>query len=111
MWAIAQSNFCRTWNWHTPGEKNGPVDVKVPRALGGSAKGVGGNKTQAVIAKMMDELPQATNNPLYHLWLDNLFTSTRFLIYMRDEKKIGISGTTRTNAGIFGTNLGSVKAR
>ncbi|KAL5313157.1 hypothetical protein ACEPPN_018890 [Leptodophora sp. 'Broadleaf-Isolate-01'] len=46
-------------------------------------------------------LPQAGDAAAYHLWLDNLFTSTKFLEYMRKTKNIGISGTTRANAGIL----------
>ena len=109
MWGIAQSNFLLVLNYHTPGEKNGPVNTKVPQELGGSVKGVGGNKTQAVVAKMIAKLPQpgesdflpATGDKAgYHLWLDNLFTSTRFLEYMRKAYNIAITGTTRANAGI-----------
>lgn len=103
VWAVAQSNFLIVWNFHTPGEGKGPVDTQTPAELGGSKRGgKGGNKTQAVVTKMMDRLPQPTDSkPLYHLWLDNLFTSTKFLEYMRNAKQIGISGTTRTNAGIL----------
>lgn len=102
VWAIAQSNYLITWNYHTPGENNGPVDTQTPRELGGSVKiGAGGNRTQAVVVKMMAQLPQATNLPLYHLWLNNLFTSTKFLQYMRSTMNIGNSGTTRKNAGIL----------
>lgn len=111
VWGVAQSSFLITWNYHTPGEQNGPTDVKVPPELGGSKKkGTGGNKTQAVVAKMMDQLPQPGSSDYlpqpgedapYHLWLDNLFTSTRFLEYMRSSRNIGITGTTRLNAGIL----------
>ena len=59
VWGIAQSNFLITWNYHTPGEGKGPINTQTPRELGGSKKdGKGGNKTQAVVAKMMAQLPQ-----------------------------------------------------
>ena len=90
VWAVAQGSFRITWNFHTPGEGKGPVDTQVPIELGG---GTGkGNKTQAVVVKMMDQLPQPPldHPPLYHLFLDNLFTSTRFLVYMRDTRRIGL---------------------
>lgn len=75
VWAIAQSNFLIVCNYHTPGENNGPIDTRVPWELGGTKKGgKGGNKAQAVVAKLMDRLPQSQDGePLYHLWLDNLF--------------------------------------
>lgn len=109
VWALAQSGFLLCWNYHTPGESNGPVDTRVPVELGGSkGKGTGGNLTQAVIAKMFDRLPKPGDSEYlppkggkapYHGWLDNLFTSTRFCKYMR-SKNIAISGTARLNAGI-----------
>ena len=118
VWGVAQSNFLITWNYHTPGESNGPLDTQTPRALGGSKTGKGGNRTQAVVAKMIRQLPQPGESEFlpkpggispYHLWLDNLFTSTRFLQYMRNELNIGISGTTRQNAGILEPLLNMVK--
>ena len=97
MWALAQNNFLLVWNYHTPGEGKGPVDTDTPVALGGSKLGKGGNKTQAVVDKLVQYLPKSS----YHLWLDNLFTSTRFLEYMRNHREVGISGTCRLNAGIL----------
>lgn len=118
VWGIAQSNFLIVWNYHTPGEKGGPLNTRTPRELGGSKGGKGGNRTQAVVAKMIgllpqpgecEYLPQPRGPSPYHLWLDNLFTSTRFLEYMRNTYNIGISGTTRQNAGILEPILDFVK--
>jgi hypothetical protein len=59
-----------------PGDKGGPVGVKTPVELGGTRReGKGGNKTQAVALSLLERLPKKP----YHLWMDNLFTSTRFL--------------------------------
>jgi hypothetical protein len=45
VWNLGQRGFLLKWNWHWPGAKFGPVNVKVPRALRGSAFGKGENKT------------------------------------------------------------------
>jgi hypothetical protein len=46
VWGVAQRGFLLAWNWHIPGEKNGPVGVKTPKELGGTIRaGNGGNKT------------------------------------------------------------------
>jgi hypothetical protein len=64
VWSIAQRAFLLVWNFHTPGEKVGPVRVKTPYKLGGSKKGgKGGNKTQAVALLLVERLPKKT----YHL--------------------------------------------
>jgi hypothetical protein len=59
-------------------------------------EGKGGKKTQAVVVILMLQLPRQE----YHLWVDNLFTSTRFLEYMR-TLGIGVTGTTQLNAGLL----------
>lgn len=100
VWAIAQQGFLICWNWHTPGEKNGPIGVKTPRELGGSKKeGKGGNKTQAVVLHLLQRLPRPSNSLNYHCYLDNLFVSTKFIIYAR-KLGYGITGTCRPNSGI-----------
>src|SRR5689334_12183558 len=78
VWALANHNFLICWNYHIPGERNGPVHTQVPVELGGSKRtGTGGNKTQAVIAKMVSQLPQRHEDQgdlsPYHVFLDNLF--------------------------------------
>ena len=67
-----------------------------PRELGGTKQGKGGNKTQAIVVKLMKQLPRIN----YHLWVDNLFTSIRFLEYMR-TLGYGVIGTVRLNGGIL----------
>lgn len=102
FWGIAQINFLLRWNFHTPGEGNGPIGVLTPIELGGTKKGKGGNKTQAVAAKLLLGLPPPINpeTNYYHCSTDNLFNSIKFLTYMR-SKGIGITGTCRTNSGIY----------
>ena len=91
--------FLWFWNWHVPGEKNGPVDTRTPRELGGTIRdGNRGNKTQAVVAKLLQRLPNEGKGT--YVFLDNLFTSTKFLLYLR-SLSIGATGTCGTTGGIF----------
>ena len=84
MWAAVQRVFLLLWNWHVPGEKNGPVGVRTPRELGGMIKaGNGGNKTQAVVLHLIKQLPSPPKGFGYHVFLDNLFVFTRFIKYTR----------------------------
>jgi hypothetical protein len=100
VWAAAQRGFLLLWNWHVPGEKNGPVGVKIPRELGGTIKaGNGGNKTQAVVLHLIKQLPSPPNGCGYHVFLDNLFVSTRFVEYARSQG-VGVTGTCRDTGGI-----------
>ena len=96
VWGIAQNGFLICWNWHTPGAKNGPVQVRTPKELGGTKAGKNGNKTQAVVLKLVRQLPGSG----YHLFLDNLFVSTRFVQYARDQG-FGVTGTCRDNSGVI----------
>jgi hypothetical protein len=75
--------------------------VRTPRELGGTVKaGNGGNKTQAVVLHLINKLPKPPKGSGYHVFLDNLFISTRFVKYAR-SLGIGITGTCRDNAGVI----------
>jgi Transposase IS4 len=101
VWAAAQRGFLLLWNWHIPGEKNGPVGVRTPRELGGTIKaGNGGNKTQAVVLHLIKQLPSPLKGSGYHVFLDNLFVSTRFVEYARSQG-VGVTGTCRDKSGIM----------
>ena len=52
--------------------------------------------TQAVALKLLERLPKKA----YHLWMDNLFTSTRFLEVLAD-RGYGGTGTCRTSSGVL----------
>ena len=89
VWSITQRGFLLVWNYHAPGKGGGPLNTPCPRELGGHGKsGRGGNKTQAVVLKLLKRLP---NKP-YYLFMDNLFTSKRFLKLLR-KKGYGRTGT------------------
>lgn len=95
IWVAADHGFFMVWCFHRPGRNNGPLGVLVPKELGGKTTGKTGNKTQAVVAHLISQLPKAT----YHLFLDNLFVSRTFLEYMR-KLGHGVTGTCRPNSGI-----------
>jgi hypothetical protein len=96
VWVVADSGFFMNWTWHQPGKKGGPVGVLIPKELGGTVNGKGGNKTQAVVYHLLERLPTAR----YHVYLDNLFVSDRLLRFLR-SKNYGATGTCRTNSGVI----------
>jgi Transposase IS4 len=84
-----------------PGQKNGPLGIKTPRELGGTIKaGKGGNKTQAVVLHLIKRLPKPPKGSGYHVYLDNLFVSTRMVEYARSQG-VGITGTCRDTGGVI----------
>jgi len=101
VWGAAQRGFLIAWNWHIPGIKNGPVGVRTPRELGGTKReGNRGNKTQAVVLHLIKRLPKPPQGSGYHVYLNNLFVSTRFVQYARSQG-VAVTGTCRTNAGVI----------
>ena len=84
-----------------PGDKNGPVGVHIPRELGGIVReGKGGNKTQAVVLHLVKRLREPPIGSGYHVFLDNLFISTRFVEYARAQG-IAVTGTCRDTGGVI----------
>jgi hypothetical protein len=101
VWGTAQRGFLIVWNWHIPGVKNGPVGVRIPRELGGTKKaGNGGNKTQAVVLHLLKRLPKPPKGTGYHVFLNNLFVSNRFIEYARSQG-IAVTGTCRDTGGVI----------
>ena len=77
------------------------MGVRTPRELGGTIKaGNGGNKTQAVVLHLIKRLPKPPKGSGYHVYLDNLFVSTRFVQYAR-SLGLAITGTCRTTSGVI----------
>ena len=99
IWVIAQLGFIIAWCFHRPGSKGGPVGVKTPVELGGNKHGNGGNKTQAVVVHLLEQLLPSPANTGYHVFIDNLFTSTILLELLR-ERGFAATGTCRTTAGV-----------
>lgn len=96
IWCLAQRGFLLKWVWHRPGKKNGPIGIKTPRELRGTKNSKGGNKTQAIIVHLIDQLPEGR----YHVYLDNLFTSTKLLELLR-SKGFAATSTYRTTSGVL----------
>lgn len=67
----------------------------MPLELSGNKKGKGGNKTQAVVVHLLEQLPPQR----YIVYLDNLFTSNALLDYLR-TLDFGVISTARIDAGI-----------
>jgi len=83
-----------------PGDKNGPVGVRTPRELGGTIKArKGGNKTQAIVLHLIKRLLKPPTGSRYHVFLDNLFVSTKLVEYARAQG-IGVTSTCKDNKGV-----------
>jgi hypothetical protein len=96
-WCCANQGFLWSWIWHIPGEGNGPVGIKTPTTLDSTKRdGNRGNKTQAAALALLERLPGKG----YQVFVDNLFTSTKFFELLR-ARCYGATGTCRTNAGVI----------
>jgi hypothetical protein len=86
IWVAAQRGFFLRWLYHQPGKKGGAF---------GASKIKGLNATQSVVPTLLNQLPKAT----YHVYLDNLFTSTQLLEYLRSEG-FAATGTCTVSSGV-----------
>lgn len=91
VWNCAQLGFTLACCWHRPGAKHGPVGVVVPKL----PKGKTINMTQAVVPHLLAQIPKRS----YHVYMDNLFTSTNLFFYLR-ELSYRATGTCRTSSGV-----------
>ena len=67
-----------------PRIKNGPVRVRTPKELRGTIKArKGGNKTQAIVLHLIGRLLKPLTGLGYHVFLNNLFVSTKLVKYAR----------------------------
>ncbi len=55
---------------------------------------------QAVVLPLIKRLPKPPQGSSYHVFLDNLFVSTRFVKYARSQG-VGVTGTCRDKSGIM----------
>jgi hypothetical protein len=86
IWVAAQRGFFLRWLYHQPGKKGGAFGVSKIQGL---------NTTQSVVPTLLAQLPKAS----YHVYLDNLFTSTQLLEYLRSQG-FAATGTCRTSSGV-----------
>ena len=90
IWVVADEGYVLAWIYHQRGKA--PLDVKVSKELGS-------NKTVTVVADLLDQLPKQSGY-IYEVFLDNLFTSHKLLLYLR-KRGYGVIGTARSNSGIY----------
>jgi hypothetical protein len=82
-------------------QKNSPLGIKTPRELKGTIKvGKRGNKTQVVVLHLLKRLFKPPKGLSYHVFLNNLFISTRIVKYARSQG-IGITSTCKDNRGVI----------
>jgi hypothetical protein len=89
LWVVAQRGYFLQWVFHMPGVNGGPVGVPKMEPL---------NPTQSVVPFLMKKLPNWEEGR-YHVFMDNLFTSTPLLEYLH-RCRIGASGTAKEGAGL-----------
>ncbi len=90
IWVIADEGYVLVWTYHQRGKR--PLDVKVPKELGS-------NKTATVVVDLLDRLSKQPGYA-YGVFLDNLFTSHKLLLYLR-KRGYGVTETARSNSGIY----------
>ncbi|KAJ0128813.1 Uncharacterized protein HZ326_28094 [Fusarium oxysporum f. sp. albedinis] len=108
VWVVAQQGYFLQWIWHTP--KSLPAGIAKSRGSlqqQGSQQGsqtekadidttAALNPTQAVVVTLISQLPKA----IYHVFLDNLFSSSHLFIALR-KQGVAATGTARINSGIW----------
>ena len=90
-WAISDNGYFIHWYWHAKGDG--------PQGIGRVPKPLGKNKTAAVVPVLLKTLHPRDPPGGYSVTLDNLFTSTKLLVYLSAEG-FGARRTARTNSGI-----------
>ena len=88
-WVFSDNSYFMHWIWHAKGD--GPQKIKIPKPLEK-------NKIVVVVSALLNTLPQGPPGT-YSVTLDNLFTSTKLLVYFSAEG-FGACDTTRTNVGV-----------
>ena len=75
--------------------------MRTPYELRGTKRdGNQGNKTQAVVLHLLKRLLTPPEGSGYHVFLDNLFVSTKFVQYARSQG-VAVTSTCRTDASMF----------
>jgi hypothetical protein len=89
IWVFAQAGYVFCVFYYRKG--SGPINVPIHPELK--------NETATVVYMFLSRLPKPPPKHHYIVWLDNLFTSTKLLIFLR-KHGIGGTGTARKGSGI-----------
>jgi hypothetical protein len=98
VWVLAQLGYFISWAFHMPGPKRKRVTVG-PQIKGFIPKRAKVSPTASVVPLLLQRLPD-WDEYKYHVYLDNLFTSSKLLIYCYGLH-IGVTGTARAKAGVY----------
>lgn len=97
IWAIAEAGYLLGWLPHLPNKAFDSIGEKRPRTKKRKRPDEPGlNPTQAMVIALVKLLPPA----IYHVFLDNLFSSPDLFVVLRDLN-VGATGTCRVNCGLF----------
>ncbi len=90
IWVIADEDYVLAWIYHQRGKES--LNVKISKKLES-------NKTVTVIADFLDQLSKQSDY-IYEVFLDNLFTSHKLLLYLR-KRDYEVINTARSNFEIY----------
>ncbi|KEY71344.1 hypothetical protein S7711_10150 [Stachybotrys chartarum IBT 7711] len=94
FWAIAQQGYFLGWLPHRPGSTLGPAAGRKVASV--PKKKIRLNPTQSVVPALVKLLPQCS----YHVFLDNLFSSPKLFLALREEGH-GATGIARTKCDLY----------
>ena len=90
IWVIADEDYVLAWIYHQRDKES--LNVKVSKKLES-------NKTVTMIADLLDQLSKQSDY-VYEVFLDNLFTSHKLLLYLR-KRDYEVINTARSNFEIY----------
>ena len=96
IWVVGQRGYFMHWLWHLPKMTYDSLPLKRGKKRKFEDELPALNPTQSVVVDLVNQLP----NTIYHVALDNLFTSAPLLRVLR-KRDIAAIGTCRTNCGIY----------
>lgn len=107
IWVIATNGYFLGWIFHV--NNVGPLGIPYPknqpsRRLPHNASPAeialkALNDTQKAVVQLVRQLPHQP----YHLFMDNLFNTPKFLVFLRNYQGCGATGTARLNNGVLKT--------
>ncbi|KFA55188.1 hypothetical protein S40293_09894 [Stachybotrys chartarum IBT 40293] len=96
IWVVAQRGYFLQWLFHTPRAALGPAGLPRLKKRKIVDSKITLNPTQTVVVSLVSRLP----GTIYHVFLDNLFSSPDLFRALRD-RGIAATGTCRTNCGLY----------